>query len=53
LSEEQQQRRRAELAAEIFLAERQECAAIEKAEADGMPIAIRPDVDPRAVLHLV
>jgi hypothetical protein len=52
LSEEQQQRRLAELRAGILICKRCECAATEKAEAEGVPIAIRPDVDARALLHL-
>jgi hypothetical protein len=43
--------RRTDLASAI-LVERQEIAAIEHGEAQGVMIDIRVDTDPRAVLHL-
>ena len=52
LSATQLAARRAELAAELLLAERCEVAAIERAEADGATIPLRPDCDIRALLWL-
>jgi hypothetical protein len=52
LTVEAQRQRRADLAAELLLIERQEIAAIERGEAEGGMIGIRVDTDPRAVLHL-
>ena len=44
--------KRAQLSAELLLAERCEVAAIEKAEAEGAMVAIRSDCDIRALLWL-
>jgi hypothetical protein len=52
LSAEQQTKRRSELESEILICEHCECQAIERAEAAGAPIPIRPDTNPKAVLHL-
>jgi hypothetical protein len=52
LSVEQQHQRRADLASELLLIERQEIAAIEHGESQGVTIDIRVESDPRAVLHL-
>jgi hypothetical protein len=52
LSAEQQQRRLAELQAEILLIERQEVRAIELAQGQGTTINYRIDTNPKAVLHL-
>ena len=52
LSAQQLVTRRAELSAELLMAERCEIAALEKAEADGATIPLRPDCDVRALLWL-
>jgi hypothetical protein len=46
------QAKRAELSAALLNLERQEETIISKAEVDGMPIARRPDADPRVVFSI-
>jgi hypothetical protein len=53
LSVQEQHKRRADLGAELLMVERQEVAAIERGEAQGIAIDIRPDANAAAVLHLM
>jgi hypothetical protein len=53
LTDEQRRAQLADVSAELLRLERQECALVRQAIADGVAAAYRPEADPRAVLGLV
>jgi hypothetical protein len=50
MTHEQRQKAEAQIRADLLAVERQECALIEIAQAQGLPVEYRGDCDPRAIL---